>query len=446
VEGVAYYLGDDAGITHTWTDSSVTNGQLYHYAITSYDHGSDSLEFYPSENAITISRTPRGGVILPQNAVEVRPNPNVLGYTPASTSSLVRTSGIGTGTIETKVVNSDLVPEDHTFNLVFRTDASENVRADFYELIDSTTGRTVISKGTILDGQEIGQVGSGILPIINTPKTVLFNSTLSGFSPQSQTNTRLKLTYQEVLSINQFRPGFPDDLTVTFSDVPLDTSLPAIGRPAKPVKFRVVAQTDSGAYRLKTQFRDIDNDSTLSRADEFFDIVTYHPGTPATPRATWRVELDTTDQSLRGSIVPPTLGDVFEAIIDKPFGEGDVFSFTTTGHSVNVRNGEQKYTFEPYAVPNPYVGSASFEPERFAVSGRGERRMEFRGLPANGVVRIYTVRGELVQTLEHDGSINGYVAWNLRTKDNLEIAPGLYIYHVDSQELGSYIGKFAVIK
>jgi len=446
VEGVGYYLGDDVGITHTWVDSNVTNGQLYNYAITSYDHGSDSLEFYPSENAITISRTARGGVILPQNAVEVRPNPKVLGYAGATTSSLFHLSGIGTGTIETKVVNSDLVPDNHTFNLVFKTDASVNIRADFYELIDSTTGKILISKGTILDGKETGQVGGGILPVINTPQTVLFNNALSGFSPQSQSNTRLKLTYQEVLPINQFRPGFPDNLTITFSSVPLDTSLPAVGRPAKPVRFRVVANTDSGAYRLKTQFRDLDNDSTLSRPDEFFDIVTYLPSAPSTPRATWRVELDTTDQYVRGAIVPPTQGDVFEAIIDKPFGAGDNFTFITTGYSVNVEKAKQEFTFRPYVVPNPYVGSASFEPERFAVAGRGERRIEFRGLPANAIIRIYTVRGELVQTLHHDGSIDGFVAWNLRTKDNLEIAPGLYIYHVDSNEFGSSIGKFAVIK
>lgn len=55
VEGVAYYLGKDSGLMHTFTDTTVQNGQLYYYAVTSYDHGSDSLEFYPSENAIAVS-------------------------------------------------------------------------------------------------------------------------------------------------------------------------------------------------------------------------------------------------------------------------------------------------------------------------------------------------------------------------------------------------------
>jgi len=97
-------------------------------------------------------------------------------------------------------------------------------------------------------------------------------------------------------------------------------------------------------------------------------------------------------------------------------------------------------------VPNPYVGSASFEPERYAVSGRGERRIEFRALPQNCTIRIYTVRGELVQTLQHDGGAGGYVAWDLRTKDNLDVAPGLYLFHVDADKLGHKIGKFAIIK
>jgi hypothetical protein len=42
--------------------------------------------------------------------------------------------------------------------------------------------------------------------------------------------------------------------------------------------------------------------------------------------------------------------------------------------------------------------------------------------------------------------IDGYVAWDLRTKDNLDVAPGLYIYQVDGGSAGTSIGKFAIIK
>ena len=86
------------------------------------------------------------------------------------------------------------------------------------------------------------------------------------------------------------------------------------------------------------------------------------------------------------------------------------------------------------------------EPAPFSESGRGERRIEFRAIPQNSTIRIYTVRGDLVQTLRQGGSVEGFVAWNLRTKDNLDVAPGLYIYRVESPGVGSTIGKFAIIK
>jgi len=72
--------------------------------------------------------------------------------------------------------------------------------------------------------------------------------------------------------------------------------------------------------------------------------------------------------------------------------------------------------------------------------------MEFRNLPQGCTIRIYTVRGELVRTLYHDGTTSGYVAWDMRTKDNLDVAPGLYIFHVDGGSAGTSIGKFAIIK
>jgi hypothetical protein len=113
-----------------------------------------------------------------------------------------------------------------------------------------------------------------------------------------------------------------------------------------------------------------------------------------------------------------------------------------------VDQGAARAAFEtvPYVVPNPYVEAASFEPAPFNVTGRGERRMEFRGLPSSCTVRIYTVRGDLVQTLRHQGSFEGFVAWNLRTKDNLEVAPGLYVFHVEAPGMGTHMGKFAIVK
>ncbi|MDZ7267744.1 MAG: hypothetical protein ONB48_16015 [candidate division KSB1 bacterium] len=448
VEGVSYYLGNDDGLSHTFLDTTVTNGQLYYYAVTAYDHGSDSLGFYPSENAITVSRTPRGGTILPKNVVAVRPNPRVHGYVPAAASNATQLAGRGTGSVRVEVVNSALVPDNHVFHLKFKGIAADSVRAAYYDLIDSTSGRVIFSNGYDLEGKGIGQVGLGLLPVVSTPRTVSVDSLRSGFTPTSSTNARLKVSYRTALPINLRRTGFPYDLKLTFSDVPIDTSLRGFGLlRARPAKFRVYAQTPAGELRMKFYFLDRDGDGKLSLPfpDEFIDVVTYLPN-DSRAYETWRVALDTTGQAQRGPLRLPAPGDVYEARLIYPFEEGELFRFQTTGEFISPQKARAEATQAPYVVPNPYVGMASFEAERFAISGRGERRLEFRNLPQNCTIRIYTVRGELVQTLYHDASTTGMVPWNLRSKDNLDVAPGLYLFHVEAPGMATHIGKFAIIK
>lgn len=145
-------------------------------------------------------------------------------------------------------------------------------------------------------------------------------------------------------------------------------------------------------------------------------------------------------------MIPPRAGDIYDAKLRIPLGPADIFSFTVTGQRVDAGTAVADYASKPYVVPNPYVGAASFEPERYAVTGRGERRLEFRGIPVGATIRIYTVAGYLVQTLYHDGSTNSMIPWNLRTKDNLDVAPGLYLFHVEAAGFDEFIGKFAIVR
>ena len=113
-----------------------------------------------------------------------------------------------------------------------------------------------------------------------------------------------------------------------------------------------------------------------------------------------------------------------------------MFVFTSQGERID-RGRRRRDGFEPYVVPNPYVGSAELR----AGALRGVRAAASGGSSSAAcrprcTIRIYNVRGELVQTLQHDGSNDGFVAWDLRTKDNLDVAPGLYIFHVDGGEAG----------
>ena len=70
----------------------------------------------------------------------------------------------------------------------------------------------------------------------------------------------------------------------------------------------------------------------------------------------------------------------------------------------------------------------------------------FINLPAECTIRIYTVAGELVRKIEHSETVfNGAEAWDLLNLDNLEVAFGVYIYHIETDNAET-VGKFAVIK
>ncbi len=445
VDGIAYYLGSDNGITHTYTDSTVTNGQLYYYAVCAYDHGADSLEIYPSENSISVSRTLKGGTILPTNVVEVRPNPPVAGYMPATASEISQVEGRGHGIVRVVVLNPELVPDNHTFEIQFDHPV-DSVKATSYSLIDVTASDTLFRTGGDFEGLGKGPVGAGLLPVVFTESTIKIDTANSGFSQREKTNTELSVRYATALPISLARPGFPEDLEIIFSDQILDTSIAAVGLPAKPAKFKILAKTLSGDVQLNFRFYDKNNSNTLDLTDEYIEVVTYSLANPTIARATWNITLDVTALG-NDPIIPAGDGDVYSLKLIYPYNKNDIFQFTTKGQYTDLQKAKDDFNKKPYVVPNPYLGAASFEPQRFAVSGRGERRIEFRNLPQNCVIRIFTIYGELVQTLYHSGSINqGFIAWDLRSKDNLEVAPGLYIYHVDSKDIGSFIGKFAIIK
>jgi hypothetical protein len=69
------------------------------------------------------------------------------------------------------------------------------------------------------------------------------------------------------------------------------------------------------------------------------------------------------------------------------------------------------------------------------------------GLPrARSTIKIWTVAGDHVATIEHDGSNgDGEAAWNLVSRNGEEIESGIYLFTVDSS-LGHEVGRFVVIR
>ncbi len=97
-------------------------------------------------------------------------------------------------------------------------------------------------------------------------------------------------------------------------------------------------------------------------------------------------------------------------------------------------------------VPNPYVLSARWDEARLGNSPFGEplRNLAFTNLPSSCSIKIYSLDGDLVKTIEHNNG-TGREEWNLLTLENRPVSSGVYFFHVKSV-LGEKIGRFAVIR
>ncbi|MBU8923068.1 MAG: hypothetical protein KOO63_14715 [Bacteroidales bacterium] len=115
------------------------------------------------------------------------------------------------------------------------------------------------------------------------------------------------------------------------------------------------------------------------------------------------------------------------------------------------READEYEETEVYAVPNPVTREAmsgwELGPTNSDPSGL---KVEIRNLPAcKSVLRIFTIAGDLVQTLPHDGSNgNGTVVWNLVSRNGQEVTSGVYLFAVEPEDnnFDRTIGKFVVIR
>ncbi|MBN1350479.1 S8 family serine peptidase [candidate division KSB1 bacterium] len=89
------------------------------------------------------------------------------------------------------------------------------------------------------------------------------------------------------------------------------------------------------------------------------------------------------------------------------------------------------------------LSRVSVFPNPCIISGN-ESRITFINLTPTAKIRILTLSGRIVQTIEEtDG--NGGVSWDLRNKYGEQISSGIYLYYVEGNG-DSMMGKFAVVR
>jgi hypothetical protein len=142
----------------------------------------------------------------------------------------------------------------------------------------------------------------------------------------------------------------------------------------------------------------------------------------------------------------PRTNDTYYVKTAKPLTRADKIQFSVQGNEL-ADTLDESLLDNIYTVPDPYVGVNNLERRNRLLSGRSERRIDFRNLPTNCTIKIFTVNGRLVKTLNHQaGTFDSIASWNMQSEDGLEVAFGVYIYHVDAPGIGEKIGRLSIIK
>jgi len=134
----------------------------------------------------------------------------------------------------------------------------------------------------------------------------------------------------------------------------------------------------------------------------------------------------------------PQEGTTIRIVTFKPLFAGDKFRITPAKAQLSNTQAGKENINKISVFPNPYFGGNSIrEP--------GEQNyVRFTGLPTKATIRIYTLAGLFVRSIEKDG-INQYMDWNLKTENGASVASGIYIAYIDMPGIGEKILKLAVV-
>tara|TARA_Y100001970_G_scaffold175610_1_gene214147 strand:+ start:75 stop:1340 length:1266 start_codon:yes stop_codon:yes gene_type:complete len=418
------------------------------------------------------------------NVVEVVPSPPAAGYIEATFSGekIDHVFGSSSGEIYLEIVDPASVRDNHDYRITFEDTIFANQQGiagydtattKSYNLINITNEDepdTLIKDAESLPVSD-AQVIDGFRLSFNNVESLGFNQSLSYWSSDSLWTFDVGRYY----TFNVVGSMLPYDYRIIFLEEQADSSIdlcmrflpnsttcfPVSGflHPARAVNFKVERQVsltgddDIDWEQIPIGFVDVipfgDPDGYFNAdGDRESDWIVFmdHEDDEGNPLPSWRFLLNLLpyDETLVYS--EPQAGDTAYIIIDKPFLGTDVYEFTTIASYIDQDSA--LYDMDKIkVVPNPYFAASAFETQNTFNTGRGPREIQFRYLPSECIIRIYTISGELVRTINHSSLIeSGTGRWDLLTKDNLAASYGVYVYHIEAKNIGEKIGKVAIVK
>jgi len=501
INGESFNLGYDSGIKHHFVDTDVENGRTYYYGLVAYDYGIDGLEvaIMPAENNVVIDLDESENVrFTGKNVAIVTPRQPAAGYIPPEIEFLNDAQLMGNGiSVIPEVFDNSLVQSDHVYRVTFEVDSVGF--KNFYPAFRHETDLYYVNSGFSVfdetDDKLVYRETRTSFPLDNLVEETINSKTTWIFNPEKNVMSeifdglRLNINAEIIGSeFDSFGSGwvigdspinvkvssdaanyFPWQYDIIFTDqdsayktkvnVPslINTAdglniLPSALILENSFNFYVINRLfndSTGAYhKLDLVVHDINQNGTFElETDEV--IVGGSKLRAGTDRVFWSGTIFSIDfMNITGENEKPKTGDVYRLNFKRPFTETDTLRFKVKPE-VEVNTTQIKTTLDEIkVVPNPYVMTNSMEPALSNPNLNQRRRLLFTHIPAECTIMIFTSNGAFVDEIIVDNPpSNGTVHWDMLSREGLEIAAGVYLFHVKSDRSGDEkLGKFAVIK
>ena len=466
--GLHFNIGNNKGLVHSYIDSAnIINGQTYYYALCSFDNGwipayNEELgttelgyvgnvlneSILPSECSFNVKIDMLNDVqAMSPNCAMVRPKAVAAGYSaPDINGSVIHYGPASTTEISYKIFNPGEL-KSGKYRLEFSYPDNGWRSMPSYQVVDvsDAVADTIESLRELerLDGETRYFDGLIVKMDFDTSREIIYQGWQSGSKCELPAIISAEPTQDLELAVN-----FDFDIVFTeeISDTTFQTS-----RFSKSVGVPFYVYSPTYGKRMDMTFIDANNDKQWQRTEIIRIILGNDRATePATGTGkfqnTWRITFEAPAGVEEEDVVWPQPGDVFMSRMNVPPQHGEVYEFLTNEARIELSKASSELD-KIAVVPNPYVVTEVWEPSSPYLAGRGPMEIHFIHLPNECMIRIFTIQGYLLDTIEHRSEINdGLAIWDVMSKDNMQIAPGNYIYHVDAPNIGQKIGRFVVIK
>jgi len=135
----------------------------------------------------------------------------------------------------------------------------------------------------------------------------------------------------------------------------------------------------------------------------------------------------------------PQEGTVIRFVTNKINLPNDIFTFTAPAIVDSNLAADTEYDINDIkVVPNPYFNQSLYEPDQF------NRMIKFTNLPYDCEIKVFTLAGDHVITLDKEPSAASILEWNMLTENNLPLASGVYLYIVTAADGQEFVGKMAI--